>query len=128
MTNNNNVCENAKEETENTEELERAIVRRKGFRSYLEVMTTICLVFIGVLSVLIAFPLPREILDKKLTFFFIMELISFFPVINIYGMILSISGKNTRSNSDIIIHILIYSGTYFLLCNVAVLFFSKYFG
>ena len=126
MTNNNEVREKTK--TENAEELERAAERRKGYRSFLEVMITICIIAISILSFFIVFPLPREVIDYKTTIFFLMELLAFFPFTYIIGMVLSISGRNRKENSDIIIRFLIYMGSYALLGNVIILFLLRNIG
>ena len=126
MTNNNEVREKTK--TENAEELERKAERRKGYRSFLEVMITICIIAISILSFFIVFPLPREVIDYKTTIFFLMELLAFFPFTYIIGMVLSISGRNRKENSDIIIRFLIYMGSYALLGNVIILFLLRNIG
>ena len=96
--------------------------------SFLNFMIVICFITICALSVLIALPLPRETLDYKITVFFTMELLAFFPVANITGMLLTLSGHNKKSNSGIIIRTLAYMGSFYLLVNVTILFFLKYFG
>ena len=126
MTDNNEVREKTK--PENAEELERKAERRKGYRSFLEVMITICIIAISILSFFIVFPLPREVIDYKATIFFLMELLAFFPFTYIIGMVLSISGRNRKENSDIIIRFLIYMGSYVLLGNVIILFLLRNIG
>ena len=128
MTDNINACEETKTAAENAGELERAAERRKGMSSFLNFLIAICFIAIGVLSVLIAFPLPRETMDYKITVFFIMELIAFFPAANITGILLTLSGHNKKSNSGIIIRMLVYIGSFYLLANVTILFFLRYFG
>lgn len=125
---NNNLFDNPKIGTDSIVELERAVERRKGSRSFLEVMITISLVAIGVLLMLIAIPLPREIMDIKITLFFAMELLAFFPLTLIFGILLTLSGRNKKTNSDLIIRLLIYIGSYVLLGNVILVFFLRYFG
>ena len=103
-------------------------IERKGVLRFFEVMITLCIISIAVLSVFIAYPLPKELVDKKITFFFVMELLSFFPFITLFGIILTITGQNQKSNSDLIIRLLTFMGSFTLLGNVIIIFLLRNIG
>lgn len=125
---NDNEFEETTIDLESPEQLEREKERRKGMRSFLNTMIALCVIPIGVLSVFIAFPLPKEMLDKDVTIFFAMELLSFFPFINVLGILLTLTGKNKRSNSGLIIRVLAFMGSYVLLGNVIIIFLLRNLG
>ena len=124
----NNVSEEVKTVIENDEDPKRTAELRKGFRSFMEVMITICIIAISILLVFSVFPLPREVIDRKTRLVFVMELLAFFPAVNILEILMTFTGMNKKENVDLKICILIYIGSYALLGNVIYIFLLRNIG
>ena len=114
--------------TESPEELERKRERRKGMRSFFEFQILVSVIATAVLTVFTVFPFPKEMLDRKITLFFMMELIAFFPAINILGLLLTVFGMNKKSNSDLIIRLLLNMGSFTLMANMVIMFLLRNLG
>lgn len=125
---NDEITQTQEIDTESPEELEKKRERRKGIRSFFEFQIMVSVIATAVLTVFTVFPLPKEMLDRKLTLLFVMELIAFFPVINILGLLMSICGLNRKSNSDLMIRFLLNLGSFTLMANMVIMFLLRNLG
>lgn len=125
---NDEITQTQEIDTESPEELEKKRERRKGIRSFFEFQIMVSVIATAVLTVFTVFPLPKEMLDRKLTLFFVMELIAFFPVINILGLLMTICGLNKKSNSDLMIRFLLNLGSFTLMANMVIMFLLRNLG
>ena len=125
---NDEITQTQEIDTESPEELEKKRERRKGIRSFFEFQIMVSVIATAVLTVFTVFPLPKEMLDRKLTLLFVMELIAFFPVINILGLLMTICGLNRKSNSDLMIRFLLNLGSFTLMANMVIMFLLRNLG
>ena len=125
---NDEITQTQEIDTESPEELERKRERRKGIRSFFEFQILVSVIATAVLAVFTVFPLPKDVLDRKTTLFFMIELIAFFPTINILGLFLTITGLNKKSNSDLMIRLLLNLGSFTLMANMVIMFLLRNLG
>ena len=125
---NDEITQTQEIDTESPEELEKKRERRKGIRSFFEFQIMVSVIATAVLTVFTVFPLPKEMLDRTLTLLFVMELIAFFPVINILGLLMTICGLNRKSNSDLMIRFLLNLGSFTLMANMVIMFLLRNLG
>ena len=84
------------------------IQRRKGILSFICVLIGICAVIVAVFGVLVAFPPAKGLVDVRLVKYIVLEICFFFPHTISLAILTSILGVNNKSNSSLMILILIF--------------------
>ncbi|MBR3141653.1 MAG: hypothetical protein IKF09_00725 [Clostridiales bacterium] len=103
-------------------DIETDIEKRKHLRRFFEVMITICFTAMVILVSLLAFPQVMSVMDMRLIKFMLTELICFFPYVSIVALLFSLLGINKKSNSGLIIRIIIYNAALWVLATVIIAF------
>ena len=100
--------------------IENDIEKRKHLRRFLEIMIAVCLTVMVILVSLLAFPQVMSVMDMRLVKFILLELYGFFPYVTILAILFSLLGINKKSNSGLIIRILIYNAALWVLATVII--------
>lgn len=101
-------------------DIENDIEKRKHLRRFLEVMIAVCLTVMVILVSLLAFPQVMSVMDMRLVKFILIELYGFFPYVTILAILFSLLGINKKSNSGLMIRILIYNAALWVLATVII--------
>ena len=101
-------------------DIETDIEKRKHLRRFLEIMIAVCLTVMLILVSLLAFPQVMSVIDMRLVKFILIELYGFFPYVTILAILFSLLGINKKSNSGLIIRILIYNAALWVLATVII--------
>ena len=101
-------------------DIENDIEKRKHLRRFLEIMIAVCLTVMVILVSLLAFPQVMSVMDMRLVKFILLELYGFFPYVTILAILFSLLGINKKSNSGLIIRILIYNAALWVLATVII--------
>ena len=103
-------------------DIETDIEKRKHLRRFLEIMIAICFTAMVILVSLLAFPQVMSVMDLRLVKFMLTELICFFPYVSTVAILFSLLGINKKSNSGLIIRIIIYNAALWVLATVIIAF------
>ena len=101
-------------------DIENDIEKRKHLRRFLEIMIAVCLTVMVILVSMLAFPQVMSVMDMRLVKFILIELYGFFPYVTILAILFSLLGINKKSNSGLIIRILIYNAALWVLATVII--------
>ena len=99
--------------------------RRRGICSFLGFMVAVCLIITCGLSVLLAFPIPKEAIDGRLVKFLLTEILLFFPHTFVLALTASSLKVNTKQNSVLMILIVLLDVAMLAMATVMAIFVSS---
>lgn len=105
-------------------DIETDEVKRKHLRRFLNTMITLSTISSAVLIALITSPLTKHMVNLYVAKFLLIELNFFFPYISLIAINMSVLNINKKSNSGIIIRILIYTASLMILAALSVALIS----
>ena len=100
------------------------IDRKKGIRNFLAVLITITLVACLALSSIIVFPLQKDAVDIRLIKVLLSEAILFIIHTLLLGIFLSGIKINKKSNSTIMVLIVIFDITFWVMLTLSIIVMS----
>ena len=101
-------------------DIETDIEKRMYLRRFFEFMIAVCLTVMVILVSLLVFPQVMSVMDMRLVKFILIELYGFFPYVTVLAILFSLLGINKKSNSGLILRILIYNAALWVLETVII--------
>ena len=95
----------------------------KVFRSFFEFMICLSVLTIGILGILLVF--PPEGVNAKLTKIFLLEFCGFLPYTGIFAFVLSCLKFKKKENGNLVLWVLIYSASIWMLTNLAAIYWTS---